>query len=474
MMVPYRPKMSEKAIAWPFEAPLAAGVADVQVVPFEVSTFPDVPGATNKGADVPLPKMTLFAVSVVAPVPPLATARVPAKVIVPDDVTGPPDVVKPVVPPDTSTLVTEPAPLPAPIAVRKLAASKDETVLSALNRGKVTAEGLVIVNTLEPRVVAPKFVRASGAVVAFVPPRAIGKVPVVPPSIGRPVAFVRVALEGVPKAGVTSVGDVAKTSAPLPVSSVTAAARLLEEGVAKNVATLAPSPLTPVLIGRPVAFVRVALEGVPRAGVTSVGLLDRTTFPVPVEEVTPVPPLATGSVPVTSDVRSMMLEDTITKSEPFQAISALSPLLIVTPVVGPDPTTFTPKPPVVALITTYALDWAGAVIVRRTDRDPVQSSTALRAWLAAPFVVDSVTSTSVLSVVVPATAESSSPVIESLTVVPQVPDRSPVVGSARPRRGEKFVTAISISFTQPFRHFASSECHCHLSLSSLGFRCHLS
>jgi hypothetical protein len=48
----------------------------------------------------------------------------------------------------------------------------------------------------------------------------------------------------------------------------------------------------------------------------------------------------------------MMLEDTITKSEPFQAISALSPLLIVTPVVGPDPTTFTPKPPVVALITT--------------------------------------------------------------------------------------------------------------------------
>jgi hypothetical protein len=178
MMVPYRPKMSEKAIAWPFEAPLAAGVADVQVVPFEVSKLPAVPGATNKGADVPLPKMTLFAVNVVAPVPPLATARVPAKVIVPDDVTGPPDVVKPVVPPDTSTLVTEPAPLPAPIAVRKLAASKAETVLSALNRGKVTAEGLVIVNTLEPRVVAPRLVRAAGAVVAFVPPLAIGNVPV--------------------------------------------------------------------------------------------------------------------------------------------------------------------------------------------------------------------------------------------------------------------------------------------------------
>ena len=49
---------------------------------------------------------------VVAPVPPLATANVPAKVIVPDDVIGPPEVVNPVVPPDKSTLVTEPAPGP--------------------------------------------------------------------------------------------------------------------------------------------------------------------------------------------------------------------------------------------------------------------------------------------------------------------------------------------------------------------------
>ena len=82
MMVPYRPKMSEKAIAWPLEAPLAAGVADVQVVPFEVSTLPDVPGATNKGADVPLPSKTLFAVSVVAPVPPLPTGNVPVTLVV--------------------------------------------------------------------------------------------------------------------------------------------------------------------------------------------------------------------------------------------------------------------------------------------------------------------------------------------------------------------------------------------------------
>ena len=44
------------------------------------------------------------------PVPPLDATRVPDNVIVPLVVTGPPDVVRPVVPPDTSTLVTVPAP----------------------------------------------------------------------------------------------------------------------------------------------------------------------------------------------------------------------------------------------------------------------------------------------------------------------------------------------------------------------------
>ena len=39
--------------------------------------------------------------------------------------------------------------------------------------------------------------------------------------------------------------------------------------------------------------------GVPSAGVTSVGEVDNTTEPEPVEVVTPVPPLSTGSVPVT-------------------------------------------------------------------------------------------------------------------------------------------------------------------------------
>ena len=66
---------------------------------------------------------------------------------------------------------------------------------------------------------------------------------------------------GVPSTGVTSVGLVANTRAPEPVSSVTAAARLADDGVPNHVAT--PEP----------------------------------------KEVIPVPPLATGRVPVTLVVK---------------------------------------------------------------------------------------------------------------------------------------------------------------------------
>ena len=46
----------------------------------------------------------------------------------------------------------------------------------------------------------PRLVRAADAVVAFVPPLAIGSVPTVPASIGKPVAFVNTPLVGVPNA----------------------------------------------------------------------------------------------------------------------------------------------------------------------------------------------------------------------------------------------------------------------------------
>jgi hypothetical protein len=73
----------------------AAGVVLCQVVPFDVSRLPDVPGATKLGVEVPLPSMTLFAVSVVSPVPPLATptvAKVVVIAVVPDPVTSPDNV----------------------------------------------------------------------------------------------------------------------------------------------------------------------------------------------------------------------------------------------------------------------------------------------------------------------------------------------------------------------------------------------
>jgi hypothetical protein len=49
------------------------------------------------------------------PVPPLTTERVPPRVIVPELVIGLPEVVSPVVPPDTATDVTVPEPPPPPI-----------------------------------------------------------------------------------------------------------------------------------------------------------------------------------------------------------------------------------------------------------------------------------------------------------------------------------------------------------------------
>ena len=62
-------------------------------------------------------------------------------------------------------------------------------------------------------------------------------------------------------------------------------------------------PVTPVVSGSPVQLVKVPEEGVPKTGVVSVGLVDKTTLPEPVEVVTPVPPLATGKVPVTPVVK---------------------------------------------------------------------------------------------------------------------------------------------------------------------------
>jgi hypothetical protein len=124
----------------------------------------------------------------------------------------------------------------------------------------------------------------------------MGRVPVVPPSMGSPVQLVRVPLDGVPRAGVTRVGDVANTKAPVPVSSVIAAKRFALDGVARNVATPDPRPAIPVETGNPVQLVRIPLDGVPSAGVTKVGLVAKTRAPEPVSSVMAVLKLALDGV----------------------------------------------------------------------------------------------------------------------------------------------------------------------------------
>jgi hypothetical protein len=100
-----------------------------------------------------------------------------------------------------------------------------------------------------------------------------------------------------PNTGVTRVGVLANTKAPVPVSSVTAVIKLAEDGVAKNVATPAARPDTPVEIGSPVQLVRVPEDGVPKAGVTRVGDVANTNAPVPVSSVTAAIKLADEGVP---------------------------------------------------------------------------------------------------------------------------------------------------------------------------------
>jgi len=117
--------------------------------------------------------------------------------------------------------------------------------------------------------------------------------PLIPEDTGNPVQFVNVPEVGVPNTGVVSVGDVANTSKPVPVSLVTAVIKLALDGVARNVATPAASPLIPEDTGSPVQLVRVPDAGVPIAGATNVLLL-RDSVPARVATV----PSKSGTVRV--------------------------------------------------------------------------------------------------------------------------------------------------------------------------------
>ena len=77
------------------------------------------------------------------------------------------------------------------------------------------------------------------------------------------------------------------------------------------------TPLTPVVKGSPVALVNVPDDGVPKAGVTNVGDVLRTTDPVPVEVVTPVPPYNTATV-VPCHVPELTFPNALTLPLPFK------------------------------------------------------------------------------------------------------------------------------------------------------------
>jgi hypothetical protein len=112
VVTPVPPEATARVVDKPAAVPvvfwLKVGQVNVPVLKLPDCGVPKI-GVTSVGEvdNTLLPEPVL----VVTPVPPLATASVPAKVIVPEAVTGPPEVVKPVVPPDTLTDVTVPVPV---------------------------------------------------------------------------------------------------------------------------------------------------------------------------------------------------------------------------------------------------------------------------------------------------------------------------------------------------------------------------
>ena len=123
-------------------------------------------------------------------------------------------------------------------------------------------------------------------------------------------------------------------------------------------------PVTPEVKGKPVAFVNVADAGVPNAGATSVGEVDNTLLPEPVEDVTPVPPFATGKTPVTPEVKLTPVTEPLSVKFPelVTAPDRVNPLTVPVPpteVTVPGGTAHVPSPRqnvlVVALVPLFRL-----------------------------------------------------------------------------------------------------------------------
>jgi len=189
-------------------------------------------------------------------------------------------------------------------------------------------------------------------------------VPVTPVVKGNPVRFVATPEVGVPNKGVTSVGDVANTLAPVPVSSVSAVAKFADVKE-PNDAALPTDVIIPVRLALvvtlpevnpdavPVILVPTKALGVPKAGVTSVGLVANTSEPEPVssvieaakfaldgvpknvatpvpKDVIPVPPLATGKA-VPEYVMARVPEDVIGLPAMLKMLGTVAATLVTEP-----------------------------------------------------------------------------------------------------------------------------------------------
>src|ERR1051325_828011 len=138
-------------------------------------------------------------------------------------------------------------------------------------------------NTKAPDPVSSPTVAARFALVAFDKNVAMFVAsPLTPVVIGSAVPLVRLTADGVPRFGVTSTGELAKTLTPVPVLSLSAPSRFALENVPSSVAPPDGGPATPVAIGRPVQLPRLPEAGMPRFGAISVGPLANTNWPDPV------------------------------------------------------------------------------------------------------------------------------------------------------------------------------------------------
>jgi hypothetical protein len=158
-----------------------------------------------------------------------------------------------------------------------------------------------------------------------------------------PVQLVKSPLLGVPRA-------------PLNVTNEPADPTLTPSAVA----TLEPRPLTPVEIGRPVAFVSVADDGVPSAGVTSVGDDANTIAPEPVvvlPSAVTVPLVGNVSVVVPVKVKVELYAPEVIKDELSASVSvapvagAVIVILLTVPFRAKLPLLSTTKEAVVAPVT---------------------------------------------------------------------------------------------------------------------------